>query len=203
MSAFPWSPAGLALGGPLWPPGPSLGGSQRLRGLLRADTPGLTAGCHPPGGLGGDWLWGLAALRAGGRPWWEGQGWRRSGGVPGQVLPTGRQQSLTLVGQREDPDGARQHQVPCGGVSSPRQLLPTSVSPEQVLAASCLARCSPRPASGFNPGSFQITASVLGLRARDMLCASFQKRVSVSYRHQALLYAGYQPKPHRLPSESA
>lgn len=170
-------------------------------GSCRRTRPGLTAGHHPPGGRDGDRLRGLAALRAGGRPRWEGQGWQRSGGVPGQVLPTGRQQSLMLVGQREDPDGACQHHGPCGGASSPRQLLPTPVSPERVLAASCLAQCSPRPASGFDPGSFQITASVLGLRAREMLCASFQKRVSVSYRHRALLYAGYQPKPHQ-PSES-
>ena len=186
---------------PVAPSAPRWVRAKACGGSCRRTPPGLTAGRHPPGGLGGDWLRGLAALRAGGRPWWEGQGWQRSGGVPGQVLPRGRQQSLMLVGQREDPDGARQLQGPCGGVSSPRQLLPTSVSPERVFAASCLARCSPRPASGFDPGSFQITASVLGLREREMLYASFQKRVSVSYRHQALLYAGYQPKPHRLQNQ--
>ena len=48
---------------------------------------------------------------------------------------------------------------------------------------------SPRSVSGYDPGSFQITASVLGLRMCEVLSAPFKSRVSVSYNPMALPYA--------------
>lgn len=65
------------------PEAPLLSQGQRLRGLLQVDTPWPECRQPPAGaGLGGNRLWGLVALRAGGWPWWEGQGWQRSRGVP-------------------------------------------------------------------------------------------------------------------------
>ena len=176
---------------------PPLSQSQCLRGLLQADVPWPE--CRPPhtrAGPGGNRLRGLVAgpggkVRAG----------RGAGKSRDRCCPLAGSNPLMLGGQREDPNVARQHQGPPGRASSPRRLSPTSVSPEWVLTASLLASCSPRPASGFDPGSFQITAPVLGLGAHEMLCALFKKRVSVSCRRRALLYAGHQRKPHQ-PSES-
>ena len=54
---------------------------------------------------------------------------------------------------------------------------------------------SSRSASETDPGSFQTTASALGLRAREILHAPFKSRVSVSYSPVALLNispAGFQ-----------
>ena len=47
---------------------------------------------------------------------------------------------------------------------------------------------SPRSASGSDPGCFQITASVLGLRAYEVLYVPFKSGVSGSYRPSTLLY---------------
>ena len=48
---------------------------------------------------------------------------------------------------------------------------------------------SSRLESGSDPGFFQITASVLGLRSYEILHVSFKNRVSVSYSHSSLPYA--------------
>ena len=56
---------------------------------------------------------------------------------------------------------------------------------------------SPRSASGSGLGSFQITASALGLRASEILHAPPRNGVSVSYNPPAFLYtipAGLQIK---------
>ena len=45
---------------------------------------------------------------------------------------------------------------------------------------------SPISASGSDPGSFQLTAPALGLRAREILCVPLKSRVSVSYGPLAL-----------------
>ena len=45
---------------------------------------------------------------------------------------------------------------------------------------------SPRSAGGSDPGSFQITSSALGPGACEILCASFESRVSISYSPLAL-----------------
>ena len=58
-----------------------------------------------------------------------------------------------------------------GRMSSPKWLLPASPSPGG----------SPRSASGSDPGSFQTTASVLGLRLCKNLHVLFKSRGSVSY----------------------
>ena len=43
---------------------------------------------------------------------------------------------------------------------------------------------SPGSAGGADPGSFQITASALDLRAREILCAPFKSGVSISHSPQ-------------------
>ena len=45
---------------------------------------------------------------------------------------------------------------------------------------------SPKSAGGSDPGSFQITASVLGLGAAEILCAPFKSGGSISYSPLAL-----------------
>ena len=52
-------------------------------------------------------------------------------------------------------------------------------------------RDSPRSASRSDPGSFQITASLLRLGAYEILYLPFKNRVSVSYSPLALLYANF------------
>ena len=47
---------------------------------------------------------------------------------------------------------------------------------------------APRSASGSDSGSFQITASVLGLGACEILHVSFKSEVSVSYSLLAFQY---------------
>ena len=54
-----------------------------------------------------------------------------------------------------------QHQCPCGIRSSPKWLLPVSMSPEWAPVTSCLSRGSLRSAGGSDPSFFQITASAL------------------------------------------
>jgi len=46
-----------------------------------------------------------------------------------------------------------------------------------------------RSASESDPGSFQITASALGLETCEILCKLLKSRVSVFYSPQSLLYA--------------
>ena len=46
-----------------------------------------------------------------------------------------------------------------------------------------------RSASGSDPGSFQTTASALGLGACEILCMPFKYRVSISYSPPALLFS--------------
>ena len=52
-----------------------------------------------------------------------------------------------------------------------------------------LWQASPSSTSGTDLGSFQITPSVLGLRACEILLLLFKSRVSVSYSPLALSYA--------------
>ena len=78
-------------------------------------------------------------------------------------------------------NGACQRQCPCGRMSPPNgccqhlfphcesQLLPPSPGGSASLT------------SGSDPGSFHITASALGARACEILCAPFKSGVSVSH----------------------
>ena len=70
--------------------------------------------------------------------------------------------------------------------SSPKWLLPASMSPGKSQLSPASLGCFPRSASGSNPGSFQITASALGLGVCEILHMPFKSRVSVSYNLIAL-----------------
>ena len=86
--------------------------------------------------------------------------------------------------------GACQPRCPRGGRSS-SQVAATSVCNPRVSSRCHPASLggSPRSAGGSDPGSFQITASVLGPRACKMLCAPFKSGVSISHSPLALLKA--------------
>lgn len=70
-----------------------------------------------------------------------------------------------------------QYQGPRGRRSSQSWLLPETMTPARVPLASCHLRSSSRSAGGSDLSLFQITASSLGLRACEILCASFKGRV--------------------------
>ena len=72
------------------------------------------------------------------------------------------------------PNSACQSQCPHGGVSSPKWLLPGSMSPVWVPIASLFLGGSPRES---DLGSFQTTASALGLVSCEVLCAPFKSAV--------------------------
>ena len=61
--------------------------------------------------------------------------------------------------------------------------------PGEVPLASCLSGMLSKISKWTDPGSFQISASVLGLRVCELLCTPFKSGFSVSYSPLALLYA--------------
>lgn len=125
-SVTSWTRSGRAHPVAYW--APPLSQSQCLRGLLQADMP------WPEFRPGGNRLRGLVVLRAGGRPWREAQGWKRSREVPGQVLPAGRQQSPDA----RRPEGGSQWGSPAPGASWRSKL------PKTALTNVCVPRVSPR-----------------------------------------------------------
>ena len=106
---------------------PPLSQSQCLRGLLQADMPWPE--CRPPhtrAGPGGNRLRGLVAgpggkVRAG----------RGAGKSRDRCCPLAGSNPLMLGGQREDPNGARQHQGPPGRASSRRRTVVAARIPNQ------------------------------------------------------------------------
>ena len=62
-------------------------------------------------------------------------------------------------------------------MSSQKWLLPVSYPQGELHLPTASLRGSPRSAGGSHPGSFQITASALGLRVCEILCAPFKNRV--------------------------
>ena len=72
--------------------------------------------------------------------------------------------------------GTCQHPCPCGGTSSPKWLLPVSLSPGWAPVAFCLSGRL-RSAGEAYPSSFQITPSILGPRACEILCVLFKSGV--------------------------
>ena len=85
-------------------------------------------------------------------------------------------------------NGACQHQCLCGSTSS-SNFCHQHVCPQGELQLSPASPgVSPRSANGSDPGSFQITASALGLRSCEILCVPYKNRIFVSYRPPDLLY---------------
>ena len=70
------------------------------------------------------------------------------------------------------------HQCSHGKISSPKWLLPESMSPGWTAVASCF---SERSASGSDPGSFQITAFALDASMCEILCAPSKSGVTISH----------------------
>ena len=66
-------------------------------------------------------------------------------------------------------NGECQHQCPHGRTSSPKWLLPVSMSPRWAKVAFCLSRRFSRSVGGSDPDSFQITASALGPSTCEIL----------------------------------
>ena len=88
---------------------------------------------------------------------------------------------------RRIPKWPCQHQCPHGRTSSPKWLLPVSMFPGWVPVASVSSGDSPRSAGVSDPGSFQITASVLGFGACEILCVPFNSGVSIFHSPLGLL----------------
>ena len=67
---------------------------------------------------------------------------------------------------------------PHGRTSSPNSCCQCLCPQGELQLPPASLRGSPRSAGGSNPGSFQITASVLGPRACEILCVPFKSEVS-------------------------
>ena len=94
---------------------------------------------------------------------------------------------LPIISYREDSKTVLTSMCPCGGMSSPKWLPPASILQGESLMLPTSPEGSPRSASGSDPGSFQITASVLGLRVCEILCVPCKNGISVSYSPLAIL----------------
>ena len=70
-----------------------------------------------------------------------------------------------------------QHQCPCGRMCSPKWLPPVSMFPGELQLPPVCPGGPRRSAVESDSGSFQITASALGPRACEILCAPFRSGV--------------------------
>ena len=72
---------------------------------------------------------------------------------------TGAAHGQAAIPDASRPEGGSRRGSPAPGAlrrsELPQTALTNTVSPERVLAASCLARCSPRPASGLIPAPYK------------------------------------------------
>ena len=91
-----------------------------------------------------------------------------------------------LVGGLQN--GACQHQCSGGRRSSPKWPLPVSTSQKESQLPPASPEGSPRSTIGSDPGTFQITASALGLGACEILQVPFKSRVSLPYSPPAIPY---------------
>ena len=92
-------------------------------------------------------------------------------------------------------NGTCKHQCPSGKKSFQKWLLPVFPSPGGVSVASYLSRRLSKISKLVDPGSYETTVFVLGLRACEILCVPFRSWISVSYSFLAFLNiscAGFQ-----------
>lgn len=89
--------------------------------------------------------------------------------------------SQILIGRGRLPNGACQHQCPRCRISSPKLLLPMSVSPGEVPVASWLPGQFSNISKWVWPGLPFKSLPLLGLRVCEILCALFKSGIFVSY----------------------
>ena len=78
-------------------------------------------------------------------------------------------------------DDSCQHQCPRGRMSSPNVCCQCLCSSGALQLSPASPGGSPRSEDGSDTGSFQITASALGPRECEILCAPFKSGVSISH----------------------
>lgn len=76
-------------------------------------------------------------------------------------------------------NGICQYPCSCGRMNSSKWLLPVPTSPGWATVAFYLSQWRSRSASRFDPGSYQITASVLDSRACKIWFLPFKNEVSI------------------------